>query len=180
VRKNNAMKLSRVTQVCAILALAATGALADTITINGDTTGQPTWNRPIQGAPPTTLSAVGTAVPYTFNLFSVVTGGPYDISLNAVADSWDTYLFLYSFPFDSSQPLTNVLAGDDDGGSGLNSDLQVNLTAGAPYVVVATGFGNTDFGAFTLQITSVPEPMTITMAGLGLFGLGLARRRRRI
>jgi hypothetical protein len=41
-------------------------------------------------------------------------------------------------------------------------------------------FGFDDFTIGDLQQVRVPEPMTVGLMGLGLIGLGIARRRRRL
>ena len=100
---------------------------------------------------------------------------------------------------------TRVAYGDDEwavsagaGGSvsGLDSFLQLELTAGL-YIVGVSEFWTTpllnggwghcrnppDLGdTYTLQVSladPVPEPMTLTLFGSGLLGLGVLRRRRR-
>jgi hypothetical protein len=90
---------------------------------------------------------------------------------------------------DSSDPFADVLIGSDDfptiGRSGFNFD----LVAGAPYVLVMTGFANDEAGAFENTIEGpgnirlgsnarVPEAGSVVpLFGLVLVGFGLARRR---
>jgi len=152
----------------------------------GDTTGGPTWNRPVEGAPPTPpTSGVGTAVPYETISFTVDVSGPYAFNSIAAAipvDPWDNYAFLYQNSFNPTDQFTNVIVGNDDfpniGTAGFSS---INLTAGTTYIFVSTGFANDDFGPYLLEIggpgtASVPEPTTlVAAAGLGLVAL---RRRR--
>ncbi len=150
----------------------------------GTTTGAPTWNRPLAGAPPTSLSGTGTAVPFESTLVSVNVSGSYTFNLDAEADAWDTYAFLYTDPFTSVSPLANVLIGNDDSPTSLNSEFTISLTAGTQYAFVATGFGNGDFGDYTTTVTgpgtatfgAVPEPASMTALAIG--GLALLRRRR--
>lgn len=82
-----------------LLAVCAFGlsapALAGTTTFTGDTTGGPTFNRPVTNgnSAPTTLSLVGTDVAYGYKVFSVDTSGSYDFVLTGVTPAgWDTYL----------------------------------------------------------------------------------------
>src|SRR5262249_14519267 len=128
----------------------------------GTTSGAPTWNRPIENGsdPPDTLSGVGTAVPYSSFAFTPATTGLYDfLSLGTNPSNWDNYTFLYQGGFDASNPLSNVVIGNDDfntvGRSGFNG---VSLTAGTQYFFVTTGFSNDDFGDFNNSITLQPPP----------------------
>ncbi len=155
-------------------------------TFAGTTTGAPTWTRPIANgnAPPTSLSGVGVNVPYQATLVSVSASGSYTFDMVA-ATGWDTYAFLYTDPFSSVAPLTNILIGNDDEPNSLNSRFSLNLTSGTQYVFVGTGFDSVEFGDYRLEVTSqvgtatfgaVPEPASMTALAVG--GLALLRRRR--
>lgn len=150
---------------------------------SGDTTGEPTWNRPTSPAF-LSLSTLATATPYEVIPFFVSANGLYNIS--HIQDNWDGFVFLYEDSFDPSLPLVNGIAGDDDGNGGIGtSDFSASLTAGTQYYLVTTGFDNTEFGTYTGTISStagiatiglIPEPSSLSL--LAAAGLFAARRRR--
>ena len=141
------------------------GAKAGTFSYSGNLTGQPTFNRPNGGTPPTGLSNSGTDVPYQTQTFTVdttrsgyeiigrwmpSTGAPTGANPNA-----DGFIFLYQNSFNPASPLTNVLSGDDDySNNSLNcsnssgcsrlpsTNATLTLTAGVTYIVVASQFNN--------------------------------------
>jgi len=130
-------------------------APAQAINFTGDTTGAPTWNRPIENGsnPPAALSDIDTAVPYQVHNFFVGTTGAYNFLSTA---TFDNYTFIYKNSFSAASPLNNAIIGSDDfpdlSNSGFNG---VNLTAGTQYYFVNTGFNNGDFGAYNSSITGV-------------------------
>jgi PEP-CTERM motif len=172
----------------AALALSAAIATpASAVTVVGTTTGGPTWNRPLTLS---SLSGVGTAVPYKATPFTVSASGSYTFLLTTVG-TYDPFLLLYGTAFNAATPLTNLLALNDDFSSGNfnQSGFTFALLAGTSYFAIATGFDNTDFGDYTLAINgpgtvnvggAVPEPTTWAMllAGFGIVGGALRRRRR--
>lgn len=192
------------------LLVAASGAAAQDAIWTGDTTGGPTFNRPVGFGG---LSGVGTAVAYEVTPFFVSVSGQYVFEAdyrNSTGASWDGYILVYSGSFDAGSPLSNLIAGDDDylgafsvlpgattgglqgsrialgdasnfGGAGTG----LNLTAGAQYFAVVTGFGNAEFGTYTAGIGGgqglvtlglIPAPSAVALLGLG--GLAAVRRRR--
>ncbi len=182
----------------AFAALSAAAALllalpithAGSVTLTGDTTSGPTFNRPTEtGA----LSILGSNVHYNVFQFSITQDGPYNFTL--VADdpgTFDTFLHLYRNGFNPAAPDNSFfLAGNDDAtsdpsaGSGLSG---INLLAANTYFLVLDGFTNTDFGSYTATISgpgnitaaAVPEPSALTLvsaAGAALVLTFVLRRR---
>lgn len=158
-------------------------APASAAEIVGDTTGNPTWNRPVGGGPG--LSGVGTATPYEAIPFTVDAAGNYVLALSALTANFDIYLHLYQNSFDPNNQLSNLLAGNDDGGPGLDSLLNFGLATGTSYFAVVSGFSNSDFGSYRLAVTgpgnvsiggAVPEPTTWAMMLIGFGFVGGAMR----
>jgi hypothetical protein len=118
--------------------------------VQGQTTlGDPVFNRPIVDC--SNLSDVGSAVHYHAQAFSVDASGDYAIT--SVQDNagtpWDGFIFVFSTPFDPSDPLAScVAASDDDIGMGNSRIEPIALQADAGYVLVTTGFGNNDVGSY--------------------------------
>lgn len=177
-------------QLAAILAVAlATPASA--IVISGTTTGAPTFTRANQGAPPTSLTSFGD-VAYEATSFFVSQAGSYDFQTGpGTSGGYDTFLHLYQGSFDPSAALSNVLIGNDDRNFGY-AGFTTNLLTGTNYIAVVSGFGTTSSGSYSLTITgpgditlgslntgAVPEPESWAMliAGFGLVGTALRRRR---
>jgi hypothetical protein len=177
--------------VCA-LALTANLASAAVSLFNGDTTGGPTWNRPIAGIPPTTLSGVGTAVRYEVFEFRVNNDSKYNFAVNS---SFDNYLFLYKTNFNPASQFANVIIGNDDFTSSTNAGFNdVSLSSALQYYLVVSGFDNADFGVFSGTISglnpsdtanfnavsAVPEPSEWALMLAGLGAVSWAAKRRKI
>lgn len=177
------MKLAKIALLASGLALSFP-ALAGAVVINGDTTGGPTYNRPLAAAPPLTLSQVGTAVAYQVTSFTVGQSGSYDFLSTA---GYDNFLGLHASAFDPLNPLSNALVYNDDMPTIGISGFSAGLLAGVSYFAVASGFANSDFGAYTLTITgpgtidlggAVPEPAAWALMIVGFGMVGGAMRRR--
>nr|WP_185964992.1 PEPxxWA-CTERM sorting domain-containing protein [Glacieibacterium frigidum] len=175
--------------LAALALIIATPSLADTVVINGDTTGGSTYNRPLAGTPPSSLSGVGTAVRYDTTAFSVSSAGSYTFTA-VTPGSYDGFLTLYSGSFDPGNALANAIVANDDinGGNFNTSGFTANLLAGTSYFAVQTGFDNLDFGSYVLTIAgpgtisvggAVPEPAAwaLMIGGFGLVGNAMRRRR---
>ncbi|MEP0914727.1 PTPA-CTERM sorting domain-containing protein [Leptolyngbya sp. GB1-A1] len=175
---------------CVALGTAAP-SLAGSLTFSGTTAGQPTWNRPVQNGSnaPTALSAIGTNVPFSTFGFTVDTTGLYNfLSVGTDPAGWDNYTFLYQGDFNPTQPLTNVLRGNDDfPGIGVSGFNDVSLVSGLNYFLITTGFDNSNAGRFDNTISGVgniseignPQPIPTPALLPGLIGMGIATLRKR-
>jgi hypothetical protein len=149
-------------------------------TFDGNTGGAPTYDRLIESLD--IVSPIGVDVNYNALGFSVDVSGDYSFA-SLASGGWDNFTFLYGPSFNPSAPLVAALRGNDDldgiGSSGFNFD----LTAGARYIFVTTGFSDIDFGAYSNTISGpgnivpIPEPATYALMLAGLGALVWMRRR---
>lgn len=197
---NLAISLKNFLFVVAAVALFTAPSLADTVTVTGNTTGGPTFNRTETGAAPGTLSAIGTAVPYRVFQVNVSSIGNYTFESTSNTTGYDPFIALYAGSFNPGLPLLNFVIANDNRtpGNFTESALGVfsplSLMMGTNYFLVQTGFNNADFGAFTLVANgpgiitlssvapppaAVPEPTTMILLGTGLVGIAARARRQR-
>lgn len=153
---------------------------ATSIIYDGTTVEEPTWNRPfaVGDDPPTELSMLATAVPYSFQFFEVDIAGDYVFQSTVTGpESWDNYTFLYIGAFDANIPFANILIGNDDDDSIGGSGFTYRLEANTPYYFVTTGFNNDDFGTFRNTIFRMPETGSVVpIFGAVFVGLALVHR----
>lgn len=158
----------------------AQSAQADIVTLSGDTTGGPTFDRPLANF--SDYSTNGTGAVYETIAFMVEDDGEYSITMHGLG--FDTFLLLYETAFDPADPLTNGIAANDDLASLRTSGFAADLVAGSQYFVVVTGFSNDQFGAYSLTISgdgvisAVPEPSSWLMLAFGVTAFACAQRRK--
>ena len=163
------------------LACLAGASHANIVTFTGTTAGGPTFNRPTEDL--FGLSTIGTAVRYDAYSFSVSAAGSYTFLTTGL---FDTFSLLYRGTFNPTSPRINALIANDDLVSPplTTSGFALTLAAGTTYLLVNTGFSNSEFGSFSTTIggpgnivATIPEPAAYGMFALGLGVVGLARRR---
>jgi MYXO-CTERM domain-containing protein len=174
------------------LALAAPVSFSGTLSAD-----DPTYNRSLSGSPPSSLSAVGTAVSYDVLGFHVTASGSYLMEILSASLSNgspdDTFIALYQDAFDPTQALLNIVEADDDAGLGLLSRMSRALDVGTSYFLVITSFNNGQLGDYAGRFDTVagdgqvvidavpngvPEPSTVLLGPAALAAAALTRRRR--
>lgn len=175
----------RAAMAAAALALALPASAAFYI---DDTTGSPTYDRPLVDF--SGLSAIGEDVAYDVFSFSVSADGLYTVRSFAAGlrqgDPWDQMIFLYASSFDPSAPLLNgVIASDDFNGNIGVSGFDIALSTGIAYYLVTTSYYPEDTGRYLNVVRgpgeilpAVPEPDTYALLAMGLFAVAFAVRRR--
>lgn len=121
-----------------------------TTPFSGDTAGGPTWYRAHTegtGASGSCLVTTFEQVSYETIEFHVDTTGLYTIS--ATWSGYDGFLLLYETAFDPLDQCLNLIAVNDSAGSIANSEIvDVTLTAGLQYILIATGATAIDEGPY--------------------------------
>ncbi len=175
------MKMNAAITAVAAACCWALPAHAAIFTFTGNTTGAPTFTRPLEDL--SGLSAVGVGVHYSSFTFTVSAPGDYSF---VTTGDFDTFSILYSGSFSPASPLTNAIVANDDLLSPpfTTSGYIGTLSTGTSYVLVTTGFADTDFGPYSVTIGgpgtvvgAVPEPAAYALFGLGLGAILLRRRR---
>lgn len=127
----------------------------------GNNAGGPTFNRPLamnQGGV-CGNSAVGTAVQYVAHTFTAPVSGDYTFTTCAGA-TFDTFLSLYQSPFNPAGLCAgNTLIESSDDVCGAQSTVTATLVGGTTYVLVVSGYGNTDAGPYTVTSTTPSTPV---------------------
>ena len=160
--------------LAAAFALGASLAQAQTLIVNGDTTGGPTFAGVDD---PDTIPILCTACPYQQLGIQIVDPASFRAEIVLVGPGFDTYLGLYQGSFDPSNPNANLVAvDDDDGGPGFLSQISAGLDgpfSSGQHVVVVYGFTNTDFGTYTLELDGVSLVLVDPATGIAQGATGL-------
>jgi hypothetical protein len=130
----------------------------------------------------TALAGLITSIDQSFNLTAAGNGGIIAIGETVFSDSAFTFAVAQSsvsYIFgvtDANDPPGELLQGDQLNVPNLS---QVWVTKDVNLQSVAGGFVAATILKQSFHQTAVPEPMTLSLMGVGLLGLGLLRRRMR-
>jgi hypothetical protein len=139
-----------------------TGVNADTVNFSADTAGQPVWQRTLSDC--ATLSGTGSAVNYHTQTFSISSNDSCTLTADRVTHP-DTYLHLYTNPFNPNNQAVNCVAANDDGGVGLDSEITSEpLVAGQTYIMVTSAFASGQAGTFDGSISCPTATVALTAA----------------
>ncbi len=140
----------------------ATSTSAPLVCIGGITGASPTFQRPREGKPPTSVEPnqfYYRALPFTVSVTGTyvmeMTAGNFTVGTT----SDDGHYALYQTSFNPASPLTNAIDAMDDGGVGSLPKMTDNLTAGTQYILISTTYFSGMTGTFTDRISG---PGTIT------------------
>jgi hypothetical protein len=136
---------------------------------SGTNAGGPTFQRPGQGVPPTSLS--GNIVNYHLEQFTISANSPCTLYSD---QDYDGYLHVYEGSFNPADSFANVIGGDDDVFTNpfRDSQIDIELFAGITYYLVTSSFGAGGTGNFTNTVTcpaadvTIGEPLPPTSANL--------------
>jgi hypothetical protein len=128
------------------------------------TASDPTWTR-------TYASCSASTSTVHYDLFTVTNNGG-DSQLTAYTrkpgdstsdtSNFDSYIHIYSDPFDPAQPTTGCINGDDDGGPGSFSLASAPIAAGQTVDVIVSGYGATSAGVYELGVAAPGSSLTVT------------------
>ena len=133
------------------LLLLSAGLSAQTTTYSGNLqNGDPVFNRPNEGTPPSSFSAFQN-VRYDVYAIPITSTGLITVS---VSSSFDNFAILYDpSGFLPAIPLTNALIANDDF-IGQNAGFSYDITVTGTYYLVVTSYKNNISGAYTATVTT--------------------------
>jgi len=133
-----------------LLSICITRVFAQTTYTGSLQNTDPTFIRPNEGTPPTTLSSFNN-IYYNVIPFDVTATGLITFVSNS---SWDNFMILYDKTgFNSASPLTNALLANDDY-SGPNAGFSYNFTTTGQYFLVICSFKNNVTGGYTITVSN--------------------------